>query len=120
MIRVYNPRAAFEGRYYVVVGEGKIKGCVSLARRSWCLTEVRHLFVKEEFRGTGLGKHMVTEALRKIKAPLACCTVREDNNASLHVFLHRGFLVSRRFRNPETGDTILFLLKDMEVQEGTV
>ncbi len=114
MVRGYNPRAAFEGRYHVAVGEGRIKGCVSLARRSWYLTEVKHLFVREEFRGNGMGKYLVTKALGKIDTPLACCTVRADNSISLGLFRRRGFQVIREFKNPETGDQILFLVKSMD------
>ncbi|MDA8089535.1 MAG: GNAT family N-acetyltransferase [Nitrospiraceae bacterium] len=67
LLFVYNPGAVIQGRYYMAVGNDVIKGVVGLLWRSWYLTELRHLFVKPEFRRQGIGMFLVEEALEKVK-----------------------------------------------------
>lgn len=103
-----NPAPLFHGRYYVVVDEGKIKGVVALKRRSWYLTELRHLVVLPEYRESGIAKMIVQSALAEVKTPLACCTIREDNPISLRLFSNFDFHRRAHFRNGE--DSIWFLV----------
>jgi N-acetylglutamate synthase-like GNAT family acetyltransferase len=110
----YHPQARFEGRYYVVLKDGRIAGCVSLVKRAWYLTELKHLFVKEEERGSGIGKFLVEEALKKVKTPLACCTAMSANVKSIDLFLGRSFEIGSSFQNSMTGHKILFMVKKMD------
>ena len=91
--------------------DGVIKGVIGLLWRSWYLTELRHLYVKPEFRRNGIGKFLVQEAMKKIKTPLACCTVRDGNDESLRLFERVGFSVVRGFINPETGNRVSLLMR---------
>ncbi|MBI5178189.1 MAG: GNAT family N-acetyltransferase [Nitrospinae bacterium] len=99
------------GGYFVAVKEGRIEGCVCLLRRSWFLTEIRHLYVLPERRGHGVGTFLVREGLGKVKTPMAAVTVREDNAASIRIDERLGFERWNRFTNPATGHPVLLLGK---------
>lgn len=109
----YNPDARFNARYYVAAENGAIKGCVGLIRRAWFMTEIKHLYVKEQYRGQGIGTFLVSKALKRIKSPLACCTVKADNLASLRIFQHFRFTPRERFVNQDTGNMIMLLTRKM-------
>ena len=111
LLFAHNPHAVIQGRYYMAVEDGVIQGIVGLLWRSWYLTELRHLDVKQESRRKGIGTFLVERALEKVKTPLVCCTVREDNEGSLTLFRCEGFIVERRFVNPETGNTVALMMR---------
>jgi len=108
----YDP--VISGRYFVAVREGRLEGCVCLLRRSWYLTEIRHLYVLPELRGQGVGTFLVREGLGNVKTPTAVVTVREDNAASIHINEQLGFVKWSRFANPATGHPVLLLGKVIE------
>ncbi|MDA8170716.1 MAG: GNAT family N-acetyltransferase [Nitrospiraceae bacterium] len=114
LLFAHNPNAVIQGRYFMAVEDGVIKGIVGLLWRSWYLTELRHLYVKPEFRRNGVGTFLVEKALERVKTPLVCCTVREDNEWSLTLFRCEGFVVERRFVNPETGNTVALMMRSTE------
>jgi GNAT superfamily N-acetyltransferase len=113
IISTYNPTAVIQRRYYIVIEDGIIKGCVGLIRRAWFMTEIKHLYVKEQYRGQGIGTFLVSKALKRIKSPLACCTVKADNLASLRVFQHFRFTPRERFVNQDTGNRVMLLTRKM-------
>ena len=110
----HNPNAFVQGHYYMVNEDGKLSGIVGLLQRSWYLSEVRHLFVRPELRRKGLGTLLVKKVLEEVKTPLTCCTVRENNEASLALFRSAGFASERRFVNPETGHTVFLMVRPRE------
>jgi len=114
IIAASHPQACLEGRYYVALKDGKIAGCTALVRRAWYVTELKHLFVKEEDRRIGIGKFLVEEAIKKVKTPLVCCTVRSDNERSLNLFTGKSFERVSSFQNSMTGQQILLMVKKME------
>ncbi len=114
IIEGYHSHACLEGRYYVALKGGKIAGCISVAKRAWYMTELKHLFVKEEERGNGIGKFLVEEAVKRVKTPLVCCTVRSDNERSINLFHGRFFERLGSFQNPMTGHQILFMVGKLE------
>ena len=114
LLFAYNPNAIVQGRYYLAVADGVIAGIVGLLQRSWYLSEIRHLFVRPELRRKGLGTLLVKKVLEEVKTPLTCCTVRENNEASLALFRSAGFASERRFVNPETGHTVFLMVRPRE------
>lgn len=122
MITFYNPSADIYGNYYVALGEGRMLGCVCLTKLSWYLTEVRHLYVKPEFRRQGAGRFLIENAIGKVKTPLVCATVKAsewspeikempDSEISLKIFKIQGFTVDRRFKNSSTGHELNLLMR---------
>ena len=111
LLSTYNPSAVIQGRYYSAKEGGTIKGVVGVLWRSWYLTEIRHLYVKSEFRRMGIGTFLVRGSLKKVKTPLVCCTVRDGNEESLRLFEREGFAVERTFVNPETGNRVSLLMR---------
>lgn len=114
IIEGYHTHACFEGHYYFALNEGKIAGCVCLVERGWYMTELKHLFVKDEYRGFGVGRFLLEEALQKVKTPLVCCTIQSDNEKSVSLFSKRSFERISSFRNSVTGHDILFMVKKLE------
>ncbi|HAK87647.1 MAG: hypothetical protein A2X55_08995 [Nitrospirae bacterium GWB2_47_37] len=105
-------------RYYIAVEDGKIKGCVGLKRQTWYMTEIKHLYVKEEYRNQGIGNFLVKEVLKRIKAPVVCCTIagsNDSNDWSCWIFEGVGFSKRETFVNPDTGHTVSFLTVNMDV-----
>ena len=107
----HNPDAVIQGRYYMATENGEIKGVVGLLHRSWYMTEIRHLYVKPKYRRSGVGRFLVERALKKVKTPLVCCTVKEDNEGSMALFRGEGFTAERKFLNPETGHMVLLMAR---------
>ena len=114
LLSAYNPNAVIQGRYYMVVEEGTIKGVVGLLWRSWYLTELRHLYVKPEFRRSGVGRFLVGNALGEVETPLACCTISARNEESAAVFRSLNFLPARRFHNERTGNEVILYLRQTQ------
>jgi|GEM_PF-955101 len=118
MILQYNSNPHIYGNYYFLIQTNAIVplGCVCLARRSWYLTEIRHVFVPEEYRRGGLGTKMLELAERRIETPLICATVNINNTASLKAF-KKAFgdrIRTTRFTNPDTGNNLVMLLMRKE------
>lgn len=115
LLFAHNPDAVIQGRYYMALDDGEVMGFVGILQRSWYLTELRHLYVKPEARRNGVGALLVKKVLEEVKTPLACCTVREGNEASLALFRKAGFAADRRFVNPETGHTVFLMVRPREL-----
>jgi ribosomal protein S18 acetylase RimI-like enzyme len=114
LLSAYNPNAVIQGRYYMAVEDGKIKGFVGVLWRGWYLTELRHLYVKPEFRRSGVGRFLVGNALGKVETPLVCCTVSARNEASVAVFRSLNFLPVRRFHSESTGNEVILHIRQTQ------
>lgn len=114
VIQSFNTRACFEGRYYFALKGGRIAGCICLVDRGWYMTEMKHLFVKDGDRGHGIGKFLLEEALKKMKTPFACCTIKSDNERSIRLFSGRSFKEINCFRNSVTGHDLLLMVRKLE------
>ena len=80
------------GINYVTEVHGNwVLGAVGLDRQSYTFTEIKHLVVHPEWRGKGIGKHLLNRALRLTSTRMVYATVREDNEASLKLFESLGF-----------------------------
>lgn len=93
---------------------GNILGCVEVKRVQWYQAEILHLTVRTDEEGNGHAKAMLAEAdlaARKFNARLLQCTIREDNTASISLFLSCGFIQVSRFYNKVSGNNILILQK---------
>jgi GNAT superfamily N-acetyltransferase len=115
LINLYKADAIIKGEYYIAFDDSVAKGCVSINRMSWFMTEIRHLFVRREFRRQGIGIALVAKALEKIKTDFVCCTVEINNSVSEKIFHQRfGFTKKEQFLNQRTGNTLTLLIKKLQ------
>lgn len=84
---------------YIVELHGSLLiGACGLEKQSYSLTEIKHLVVKPQWRGKGLGKFLVRRAISISKTPLLYATVRGDNMASRKLFESLGFTVAGSYK----------------------
>jgi putative acetyltransferase len=60
--------AAPEGRLLLAEAGGQLQGCVALHRYAEGICEMKRLFVRPEFRGTGLGRKLVLATIEEARA----------------------------------------------------
>ncbi len=56
-----------EGRLLLVFVEGQLAGCVALRRFSAEIGEIKRLYVRPEFRGTGLGRDLAGQIMAEAR-----------------------------------------------------
>ena len=95
---------------YVVETHGKhvIAAC-GLEKQSYTLTEMKHLVVREGWRGKGVGKFVAKRALSICDTPLVYSTVREDNIPSLNLLSSIDFQKSGEY--PAVGHRVFMLAR---------
>lgn len=83
---------------YVVETHGKyvIAAC-GMGKVSYQLSELKHMVVRPEWRGKGVGLFVAKRALELCNTPLVYATVRADNVPSLKTLEKAGFAVSGEF-----------------------
>lgn len=87
---------------YVIETHGKqVIGACGIHRQSYSLSEVKHLVVRPQWRGKGLGRFLVKKAIGRGETPILYATVREDNLPSLKVFTSTGFTDAGTYSNPD-------------------
>jgi len=104
----------YYGFYSDVSKEGELVGIVGIHFRAWYCSEICHLFVKDSYRCKGVGTELVAHALMKVKTPLAVATVRENNLYSKKIFMKLGFKEATTFINPNTGNVVKLLFKEIK------
>lgn len=86
------------GTYYVILGAHEEPlAMVAIKKRSWCLTEIRHLFVVPQLRGRGVARSLMRHALERVATPLVCATTRATNAAVVRLNQEFGFSEVGRF-----------------------
>ncbi len=55
--------AAPDGRLFLVFVDGKVAGCIALRKLEENICEMKRLFVREEFRGIGLGEKLIEKLI---------------------------------------------------------
>lgn len=118
MLSGHIPHVKPASRYYIAAEDGKIKGCVGLKRQTWYITEIKHLYVKEEYRNHGIGLFLIKNVIKRVKAPIACCTIVSDNDFCFQIFEGIGFAIRETFVNPDTGHNVALLTMNMNIARG--
>ena len=99
--------------YGAYVDGGQLAGVIGRRFRAWYATELCHLFVAPEHRSIGIAKALVAHALERVKTPLVVATVQLQNKESSSVFGKMGFRHISTVLNPNTGNTVMILLKEI-------
>jgi len=95
------------GTEYVIETHGNIVIAIcGLSKVSSPLSELKHLVVRPEWRGRGVGLFMVSRALKLCQTPMVYATVKRNNHSSLTTLKKAGFTVSEEF----SGITIPLIL----------
>jgi len=80
----------------------------------WYQAEIKHLSVEAGLQGKGYGRRMLQEAEQRavaLGARVAQCTIRDDNKASIGLFLTSGYLHNLTFINAKSGNRVMVLQK---------
>ena len=92
-----NGRPFLDGRYFVLLADERIVGCVGLRRMSCALSEIRHLVVLPEYRRRGFARALMDHAMDRSETPVLVASVRVTNEASLALFVGAGFSPTVRY-----------------------
>ncbi len=94
--------------------DGTVTCAVEVDRVQWYQAEIKHLSVHPDCKRKGLGRTLLVEAECKaaeLGVLLTQCTVRDNNTASIKLFLSSGYRHSLTVKNPESGNWIMVLQK---------
>jgi ribosomal protein S18 acetylase RimI-like enzyme len=98
---------------------------VCVKKKTWFLTEVKHLIVREEFRRRGIAKQIVNHILdtfnitegtdedKVIITSLVGGTVNVENEATINLLTSMGFVIATSFINNKTNSELYFLVKSL-------
>lgn len=90
-------------------------GWVGVSRISPLITEIRHLYVRKDYRGSGYGVELLKRVVKKIMTPVICATVKTNNERSIQAFTVEGFAMSLPFINAMSGNQLVLMLKIVDV-----
>jgi len=94
--------------------DGRVVGAVEVVKVQWYQAEIKHLSVASSEQGRGVGRNLLAQAERKAidtGARIAQCTVRDNNTASIKLFLSSGYKHTVTFVNRVTGNPVMVLQK---------
>lgn len=102
---------------YVRFGEPVAKLCVK--RKTWFLTEIKHLFVKEDFRRGGIATELLNYVFSNYerRTLMFMCTVNAENSIGISALTKAGFAVANSFLNPASGNNLVLMTKVMPLEE---
>ena len=95
----------------------ELVGVVGLYKTAWHTTEIRGVCVRKDRRGNGIGKFMIAEIMKVVETPVIAATVVSENIPSLRTFSANGFRTVTSFMNPQTGHSVLLLIRNHPVLE---
>ncbi len=54
-----------DGRLFLALADGKLAGCIALRKLEEKICEMKRLFVREDFRGLGIGKILIEKLIKE-------------------------------------------------------
>jgi len=110
-----------DGRLYLAVIDEKQAGCIALRKLEDGICEIKRLFVREDFRGLGIGKIMIEKLIYEARS-VGYVLMRLDTHLpkmekAVRLYESHGFLeIPAYYDNPHTG--VLFM--EMRLAENQI
>jgi ribosomal protein S18 acetylase RimI-like enzyme len=101
---------------YQANANGAITGAVRVDKIQWYQAEIKHLSVLQSAQRTGIGTLLLAKAeekARSFRCKVAQCTIRENNIASVNLFLRNGYIKTCSFINPITNHMLSIFQKQL-------
>lgn len=111
--------AAPEGRLFLATVDGKIAGCIALRKLENGVCEMKRLYVRDEFRGLGLGSILIEKIIEQARLigyeKMRLDTLPSKMAKAVNLYKSHDFHeIAPYYSNPH-GET-LFMEKDLESQ----
>ena len=110
-----------KGRLLIAEVEGNAAGCIALRPLADDICEMKRLFVREDFRGSGIGRSLIAEIIKQAEI-IGYKKMRLDTIASkMHaaVAIYRGFgfyEISPYYENPL--EDVIYMEKSLIITSG--
>lgn len=111
---------AKEQNYVYLEEKSTIIACAESKKVQWYQWEICHVSVDKTYEGKGLGSKILKLAEKKAiegGAKILQCTIRSNNEASLRLFLAKGYTKAASFFYPNSGNWVHVLQKSVSVLE---
>jgi len=103
-----------DGRLLLAYEDNELAGCIALRKIDQVTCEMKRLFLREEFRGRGLGRRLIEAIMREAKqigyARMRLDTLPPKMNDAIALYRSYGFKeIAPYYDNPVTGATFMEL-----------
>lgn len=103
------------GRLYIVFIDGKAAGCIGLKRLDDCSCEMKRLYVKPEFRSSGIGHQLVNKIIVEAKE-IGYSSMRLDTlpflSSAINLYKSLGFYETAGY-NDSPMDSSIYMQLDL-------
>ena len=100
-----NVRIVIRGDDNSIIGYGE------LIKMNFAISEIRHVFVHENFRNRKLAQKINELLMHECDTPIIIATVRKENNVMRHIMEKMGFINAAQFTSPISKKEIVLYMK---------
>ena len=103
-----------DGRLYLLCYDGEPAGCIALRKIDSCNCELKRLYVKERYRGLGLGKMLVHRILvdaKQIGYTYVLLDTLPFLNAAIRIYRDFGFVEIEKYNDSPMDNAIYMKLE---------
>ncbi len=112
--------AAPDGRLFLALVDGKTAGCIALRKLEQDVCEMKRLFVRDEFRGFGLGKLLIEKLIEEARLTgykkMRLDTLPDKMAKAVKLYESHGFRKIEPYYDSPFGET-LFMEKNLESEK---